>query len=189
MIHVAVIGHHTRHAEAEALTSSLNAHLFMDDSDHGARWNHDRALTWGRTLTGHLLVVEDDTQPVRGFLKHAEQWISDNPDDLISYYLGTSYPPAYQPTIKHLLTKATDRIHLPTLIHAVAYSIPCHLIPTLSHGQPDLALGRAWRTTTGRAVIYTNPSLVQHTDLHSIQNNGRRPLPRHAHNLGAPTNT
>lgn len=183
VIHTAVIGHVSRQAEAEQLTAQLGARLFLDTATHGAKWNHDRALDWGRTLHGHLLVVEDDAQPVTGFLQQVTEWVNENPADLISYYLGTGYPPSYQPRIRHLLTTAIDRILLPTLIHAVAYSIPCHFIPPVGPGKADTALGKAWRQTTNRPIIYTVPSLVNHTDHDSIQNRGHRQLPRTAHRL------
>lgn len=186
-VHVAVIGHHSRQAQAEHLTATLNGRLFLDEAEHGARWNHDRALQWGRALQGHLLVVEDDAIPSPLFLEHATQWVQNNPDDLTSYYLGTGYPPSYQPQIERLLAKAVDRIHLPTLIHAVAYSIPCRRIPSVGPGKADLALGKAWRQATGRPILYTVPSLVDHADTDSIQNAGHRTLPRRAHRIGAPT--
>lgn len=183
-IHIAVVGHVSRQARAEALAESLAAELFLDTGTHGARWNHDRALTWGRPLKGHLLVVEDDAEPAPRFLEQVTQWVQDNPTDLISYYLGTGYPPSYQPRVRQLLTTANDRIHLPTLIHAVAYSIPCNLIPRVRPGKADHALGRAWQLTTGRPIIYTVPSLVDHADTDSIQNAGHRALPRKAHRIG-----
>lgn len=187
MIHTAVIGHHSRQADADTLATHLNARLFLDAGEHGARWNHERALRWGQTLDGHLLVVEDDAQPIEGFIEQVTHWVQSNPTDLISYYLGTGYPPTYQPRILQLLATAADRIYLPTLIHAVAYSIPCHMIPAVGPGKADTALGKAWRQATGQPIIYTVPSLADHRDTSSIENTGRRHLPRRAHRIGGTT--
>lgn len=39
-----VVGHHTRLGPAQRLAALLHAHLLVDDDNHGANWNHRRAL-------------------------------------------------------------------------------------------------------------------------------------------------
>lgn len=186
MIHVAVVGHISRQERAESLAESLDAELFLDRLSLGATWNHLRALNWAAGLTGHLIVLEDDAVPVPGFADVATDWIERRPRDLISFYLGTGYPPHYQPRIATAIAEADEAgrntIELPALIHAVAYAIPCAAISGLNlnpRRPADLGLGLAW----GRTVIYTLPSLVDHADDHSIQNAGRRHAPRKAWRL------
>ncbi len=188
MIHVAVVAHVSRQPRAESLADSLGAELFLDRLTPGATFGHLNALNWGASKDGHLLVLEDDAEPVEGFLALAAEWINRYPDQLISFYLGTSYPPQYQGKIADALAQADresrDYIDsLPTFIHAVAYSLPCQRIPTLrlnTRKAADYGLGHAWTTTTGRRPIYTVPSLVDHADMQSIENTGRRQHPRKA---------
>lgn len=191
MIHVAVIGHHTRQEHAERLAESLSGTLFLDPGDNGARWNHERAHRWGRGLRGHLLVVEDDAQPVPGFLTHITEWVTQYPDDLISYYLSTDWPPQTRPEIQRKLRTATDHIRLNKLIHGVCYSIPTNHIPTMRPDRkPDTELGTQWVKATGRPIIYPTPSLVDHADWPSIDNSGKQRPPRKAHQTaGALTET
>ncbi len=39
-----VVGHHSRHKQALCLAESLGAVLLIDSGNHGANWNHRRAL-------------------------------------------------------------------------------------------------------------------------------------------------
>lgn len=183
MIHFAVVGHHTRRAQAEALAERLSATLFVDELTLGANFNHLRALNWGATLTGHLIVVEDDALPVEGFEAAAEAWIADHPDDLTSFYLGTGIPLHYQPRIAAQLAEVDagtrECVSFGTLLSAVAYAIPCSAVATLKHnprGVPDITFGTTWFKTHHRPILYTVPSLVDHTDGESIaQPNNRHP--------------
>lgn len=190
MIHYAVIGHINRQQQAVDLAASLDAELFIDNLTLGATWNHLRALNWGATKTGHLAVLEDDAQPVPGFRNLAPEWTDRHPLDLISYYLGTGYPPQYQQKIVAALAQADrderDYITLPTLIHAVAYVLPCTAIPTLplsTRRVADYGLGQAWSKATGRPPIYTVPSIVDHADIPSVENPTRRLAARKAWRL------
>lgn len=182
-IHVAVIAHHTRTEQAERLAGELDAYLFVDLLTLGSTWNHLRALNWAANKTGHLIVLEDDAQPCDGFLEHAAQFITEYPDRLISFYLGTDRRP-HQRLIPGWLEEAEAAgrgwCEYPKLLHAVAYAIPCNAI-TLSYQATRLAademLTRAW----GRKnpVLYTIPSLVNHADTDSVENPSRN-IPRKA---------
>jgi hypothetical protein len=123
-----VVAHHTRRHQAEQLARSLRAHLLIDDGQHGANWNHRRALDWAAGQQCRVVVVEDDALPVHGFVEKVSAWLNDKPDDLISFYLGTGRPPQYQAAIAERLIAAdktrADFITLPQLIHGVCYSVP-----------------------------------------------------------------
>jgi hypothetical protein len=36
----------------QRLAALLDAHLLIDDGNHGANWNHRRALEWAANLAG-----------------------------------------------------------------------------------------------------------------------------------------
>lgn len=175
MIHYAVIGCPERQEQAERLTAELHATLFLDTDHAGATATHTRALRWGAEQTGHLVVLEDDAIPVPMFKAHTARWITQHPDDLISFYLGTGRPPQWMARVDRLLPTATDHIRLPQLIHGVCYTIPCHLIPDgiRANQRADYAIGSAWFRATGRQVVYPIRSLVEHADGPSIANPNR----------------
>lgn len=62
-----VIGHHSRYASAALLAGELGAHLLIDEGNHGANWNHRRAIEWAAEQPCRVVVLEDDALPVRGF--------------------------------------------------------------------------------------------------------------------------
>ncbi|MEZ2603157.1 hypothetical protein [Kluyvera intermedia] len=169
-----VVAHHGRCEQAEALAERLGAHLLLDDSNHGANWNHRRAMEWAAEQEERVVVLEDDAQPVDGFGQLAAAWLERFPDSLVSFYLGTGRPPQYQVKIAEKLI-AADKIHadhitLPRLIHGVCYSVPPeHLANVLkrweSHKAADYAVGDAW----GGVVVYPCWSLVDHQDGLSVE--------------------
>ncbi|MDV5555552.1 hypothetical protein QM162_25945, partial [Enterobacter hormaechei] len=59
-----VVGHVSRIVHAQRLAAMLDAHLLIDDGNHGANWNHRRALEWTAEQTCRVVVVEDDAMPV-----------------------------------------------------------------------------------------------------------------------------
>ncbi|WP_431638232.1 hypothetical protein [Enterobacter hormaechei] len=164
-----VVGHHTRTGQAQRLAALLDAHLLVDDDNHGANWNHRRALEWAAEQTCRVVVIEDDALPVHGFTEKVTDWLARFPDDMLSFYLGTGRPPQYQMQIAERLTVAdktrADYITLSRLIHGVCYSVPPeHVHRVLSrwdNSKPaDYAVGDAW----GGSVIYPCYSLVDHAD-------------------------
>lgn len=165
-----VLGHHSRRRQAESLADLLNAHLLVDEGNHGANWNHRRALEWAAKQSCRVVVLEDDALPVSGFTDKISVWIDRFPEDLCSFYLGTGRPPQWQPVIAEKLASGGDYIVLPTLIHGVCYSIPPASIPEmlnklLPHWAADYAIGRAW----GGDVIYLAESLVEHADGETVE--------------------
>ncbi|WP_425604441.1 hypothetical protein [Enterobacter kobei] len=164
-----VVGHHTRLGHAQRLAALLDAHLLIDDGNHGANWNHRRALEWASCQPCRVVVLEDDALPVPGFTEKVTDWLARCPDDLLSFYLGTGRPPQYQMQIaERLIIADKDRyefISFPRLIHGVCYSVPTHLISRVlsrwdSDKPADFAVGDAW----GGSVVYPCYSLVDHAD-------------------------
>ncbi|PWU42505.1 hypothetical protein [Enterobacter hormaechei] len=164
-----VVGHHSRTGHAQRLAALLDAHLLIDDGNHGANWNHRRSLEWAAEQTCRVVVIEDDALPVDLFYTTVSNWLKRFPDSLISFYLGTGRPPQYQIQIAERLIVAdktqADYITLPRLIHGVCYSVPPqHIERVLSRwdsSKPaDYAVGDAY----GGAVVYPCYSLVDHAD-------------------------
>lgn len=164
-----VVGHHARTKHSQRLATLLDAHLLIDDGNHGANWNHRRALEWAAEQTCRVVVLEDDALPVQGFTKKVTDWLVRFPDDMLSFYLGTGRPPQYQMQIAERLIVAdktyADFITLPRLIHGVCYSVPSqHIERVLSRwdsSKPaDYAVGDSW----GGSVVYPCYSLVDHAD-------------------------
>ena len=164
-----VVGHHSRTGHAQRLAAMLDAHLLIDDGNHGANWNHRRALEWAAEQPCRVVVLEDDAMPVPWFAELVVDWLTRFPDDTLSFYLGTGRPPQYQMQIAERLIVAdkaqADYITLPRLIHGVCYSVPPqHINRVLSRwdsSKPaDYAVGDAY----GGAVVYPCYSLVDHAD-------------------------
>lgn len=91
-----VVGHHSRYASAALLAGELGAHLLIDEGNHGANWNHRRAIEWAAEQPCRVVVLEDDALPVRGFRDKLTGWLARFPGDMLSFYLGTGRPPQYQ---------------------------------------------------------------------------------------------
>ncbi|HCR0323851.1 TPA: hypothetical protein OMS73_000117 [Enterobacter hormaechei] len=164
-----IVGHHARRQQAEALAMSIGAHLLLDEENHGANWNHHRALEWAACQSCRVVILEDDAMPVAGFTDLVGEWLNSFPESLVSFYLGTGRPPQYQMQIAERLIVAdktqADYITLPRLIHGVCYSVPPqHIERVLSRwdsSKPaDYAVGDAY----GGAVVYPCYSLVDHAD-------------------------
>lgn len=169
-----VVGHHTRLHQAEQLAWSLRAHLLIDEGQHGANWNHRRALEWACEQDCRVVIVEDDALPVPDFVSNVTEWLSRFPDALVSFYIGTGRPPQYQLEIATKLIDAdkrqADYITINRLIHGVCYSVPQsklqQVITRWNHGSPaDYAVGDA----CGGAVVYPCYSLVDHADMATVE--------------------
>lgn len=164
-----VVGHHARRQQAEVLALSIGAHLLIDEGNHGANWNHRRAIEWAAGQPCRVVVLEDDALLVQGFAEKVTDWLKRFPDDMLSFYLGTGRPPQYQMQIAERLIVAdktrADYITLSRLIHGVCYSVPPQNIHSVlsrwdSSKPADYAVGDAY----GGAVIYPCRSLVDHAD-------------------------
>lgn len=169
-----VVGHHSRLGYAQQLTEMLSAHLLVDDSDHGANWNHRRALEWAAEQSCRVVVLEDDALPVPGFADKVADWLARFPDDMLSFYLGTGRPPQYQKEIAGMLVDADrvsgDHIVMSKLIHGVCYSPPQgRLARMLSAWNKTLAADYAVGEAYGGRVVYPCYSLVDHADLPTVE--------------------
>lgn len=152
----------------------LNARLLIDEGQHGANWNHRRAIEWASEQDCRVVILEDDAVLVNGFTEKVTSWLSRFPDELISFYLGTGRPPQYQLEIATKLIDAdrrqTDYITINRLVHGVCYSVPLHklqqVISRWNHRSPaDYAVGDA----CGGSVIYPCYSLVDHLDSGAVE--------------------
>ncbi len=169
-----IVGHHARRQQAEALAMSIGAHLLLDEENHGANWNHRRALEWAAEQPCRVIVLEDDALPVQGFTEKVTDWLVRFPDDMLSFYLGTGRPPQYQKEIAGMLVDADsvcgDHIVLSKLIHGVCYSPPQgRLARMLSAWNKTLAADYAVGEAFGGRVIYPCYSLVDHADMPAVE--------------------
>ncbi|ELY6204843.1 hypothetical protein SNQ28_004126 [Cronobacter malonaticus] len=169
-----VVGHHSRHQQALCLAESLGAVLLIDSGDHGANWNHRRAIEWAAEQPCRVVVLEDDALPVHGFTDKVTDWLSRFPNDMLSFYLGTGRPPQYQKEIAGMLVDADrvcgDHIVMSKLIHGVCYSPPQgRLARMLSAWNKALAADYAVGEAYGGRVIYPCYSLVDHADLPPVE--------------------
>jgi len=169
-----VVGHHLRRHQAEQLAWSLSAPLLIDEGQHGANWNHWRAIEWASQQDCRVVILEDDAVLVNGFSEKVTAWLSRFPDELISFYLGTGRPPQYQLEIATKLIDAdrrqADYLTINRLVHGVCYSVPLHklqqVISRWNHRSPaDYAVGDA----CGGSVIYPCYSLVDHMDSDTVE--------------------
>ena len=171
---IIVIAHHARFSLANKLANKLDAQIFLDEGDHGANWNHHNAIGYLNSECSGGIVIEDDAIPVPDFIFHANKWIERFPGKIISFYLGTGRPHQYQMTVRNKIDRAlesgSDYITLPNLIHGVCYYVPSLLTKKiLDNWDPklpaDFAVGRAYADD----VIYPIYSLVQHSDIDSVE--------------------
>ncbi|RNT45328.1 hypothetical protein [Enterobacter roggenkampii] len=169
-----VVGHHSRIDHALCLAMRLDAHLLIDYGNHGANWNHRRALEWAAEQTCRVVVLEDDALPVHGFAEKVTYWLARFPDDMLSFYLGTGRPPQYQKEIAGMLVESdrvnADYLVLSKLIHGVCYSPPQgRLARMLKAWNKTLAADYAVGEAFGDRVIYPCYSLVDHADLPTVE--------------------
>jgi hypothetical protein len=169
MMKFCVVGHHQRRDMATRLADMLDAHLLIDEDDHGANWNHRRAIEWASQQDCRVVILEDDALPLPDFSRGVNEWLTKFPDNLISFYLGTGRPPQYQQQIAASLIDADKRraahIMMDRLIHGVCYSPPVSGLSRIMQNwnrtkAADYAVGDA----LGGKVIYPCYSLVDHAD-------------------------
>jgi hypothetical protein len=189
---VIIVGHHSRSEWAERLQKALpGAAWIIDFANQGSTAIHRRAIQLAATMSERCVIMEDDAIPVCGFAERADAWVQRFPDDLISFYLGTSRPLKWQPRIDKALQETTeDYVLLRHLLHGVCYSIPQHkaawvLNRMAPHPEADFSIGMAW----AGAVVYQVESLVEHRDGKPVEahyDGQPRTEPRVARKLAAP---
>lgn len=174
LISFAVVGHHARIVEATTLAHNIGAVITLDDGSVGADGNHLRAWDITSTLESvWAAVLEDDAQPVPGFVEQAEQALAAAPEPVVSFYLGRSRPPRWQDRIAPAVAIA-DRVNSCWItavhtIHAVALAIHSDLREDwldFAHANPlpiDERMS-AWCIARDHTVAYTWPSICDHAD-------------------------
>lgn len=197
MISWAVVGHHARIEAATELAKTLGGVVSMDDGSKGAGANHISAWQLTDTLdTTWAAVLEDDAQPVPGFLAQAEQALAVAPEPVVSFYLGRTRPVRWQERIAPLISEA-DRtgahwIVAAHAVHAVALAVHTDLredwLDFATHNKlpPDERM-TAWCFARGHDVAYAWPSLVDHADGPTLvrhKNTGGTTGPRKAWSAG-----
>lgn len=174
---IAIVAHTARLEQADKLAATVNANaVLVDDGTLGCNANHRRA--WEHVAERDAdwsVILEDDAQPVDGFLSQLDQVLAVAPSSVVSLYLGKLRPPHWQDRIRRTLHTADAHwLTAPTLLHAVAVCIRTELLPAMLHGTPtrkpinphkpiDEAIG-TWARHNGIRVAYSNPSLVDHKD-------------------------
>ncbi len=56
-INYVVVGYHTRLQQAKQLANLLCAHLLIDEDQHGANWNHRRAIEWASQQDCRVVIL------------------------------------------------------------------------------------------------------------------------------------
>lgn len=174
VISFAVVGHQARILQATDLAHTIGAVVCLDDGSHGADRNHLRAWDATSTLSSDWAVVlEDDAQPVAGFVEQAEQALRNAPEPVVSFYLGQTRPRRWQEDIGTAIAYAERRqahwITTTHVLHAVAVAIRVELRDdwlAFAHTNPlpiDERL-TAWCLARDHKVAYSLPSLVDHAD-------------------------
>lgn len=174
MISYAVVAHESRLVQATDLAHSMGAVVSVDDGSKGAGANHVEAwrLTEG-VEADFAVVLEDDAQPVEGFLAQVEAALAVTPEPVVSLYAGTTRPARWQDALRPAIAEA-DRVNACWLItsiaaHAVALAIHADLradwidYATDHHLPPDERL-TAWMQDRGHRIAYTWPNLCDHAD-------------------------
>lgn len=179
---------HTLQQHLPIVTTVINTVSALD--------GHRQALYYAEQQRGRVVIMEDDAIPVREFESLADFWFNAHPDDLLSFYLGTSRPRELQAMVAERMRiadmQSRAELSLPTLIHGVCYSIPenqiSRVLDALSKSpikSADYAIGASW----GRHVVYPLESLVQHRDEAPVERHpDREPRvePRVARRLAGP---
>lgn len=173
---IGIVGHTTRGDQAAQLAEQVGAvYRSVDNGTLGCDNNHRKVWRWmaGRTHTPRwTLVLEDDAIPVPDFHTHAAAALTAAPTPIVSLYLGTSRPVAWQTRIQRATTQAdkADACYITSthLLHAVAVAIRTDLIADmLNHLPPGKPIDNAisqWARNQHHGIAYTWPSLVDHAD-------------------------
>jgi hypothetical protein len=194
VIATAVVAHVKREAQAQALAARLGAQTFTDDGTLGEWLNHSRALAWAADHGTHALVLQDDALPIPEFAECVRQAIEHKPEDMIGLYVGRQRP--MRERVEKAVAKADEVgaswLTCERLCWGVATIIPTHAIAALlgylSTAPYDRRIGMAWREHTGRDVVFTWPSLVDHADGETVIKGRAQRVPgRVAHRVGVPS--
>lgn len=184
-IKIGIVAHRARLSYAETLADKVGASvLSVDDGLMGCTRHHIKVWT---NLVQHggdwLVVLEDDAVPVDGFREQLEMALDNSPPNrhgeragIVSLYLGTGFPRAWQRFIKKAITEEKDANYVVSshLLHAVGTAIRLELVNDMlrfvawmSQDQRQWPIDEQithWARMRGHLVAYTRPSLVDHMD-------------------------
>ena len=169
--------------------------MAMDNGSLGCKRNHLRAWTYMRNHnpTEWSVVLEDDCVPVHDF--PVAQALTAAPSPIVSFYLGTGYPPQMQQRIGQAIAQADrEQAHwiVGNHLHGVAVAIRTDLLPdmldwTTKCSQPiDYAI-RDWARSRNHDIAFTWPCITDHADQGSITKHpdgGARTVQRRAWRTG-----
>lgn len=197
---IGVVGDMRRNRQAYILATGCDAKvLSLDEGILGCTKNHIKVWTkllqhggnWG-------VVLEDDAAPCEDFLDQLAAVLANPPCDVVSLYLGRSYPRAWQRFIKKaLIDPDAHWITSTHVLHGVGLAIRMHLVEDMLRFIGNMAAAEQdwpideqithWCRLRGHAVAYTRPSIVDHGDGESLvehRDGAGRELPRHAWEFG-----
>jgi GR25 family glycosyltransferase involved in LPS biosynthesis len=190
IIHYGVVAVPERRENAHRITSRLAATLTMDDDHTGHVETHRRAWANVPRWADAALILEDDAQICGAFERHIEQEFAALDDrQILSAYLGTSYPVQAQPEAIAAVTTNQPLVSRHAW-HAVGLLIPAHMIEDMlsyTRGLYTLPWDEQvthWIQARGYTCRYTLPSHANHADGPSIlpaTDWQPRDLPRRAH--------
>lgn len=193
----AVMGHESRRTAAEALATTTEATLHMDDGHLGENANGDRAWAAHDPAADWHVVLQDDALPVPGFVDQVHAALTVAPATAVSFYVGTSMPFQTVGPVRYAIDLA-DRtgaawLESCSLHWGVGVAMPTQSVTDfLAWAQGcdlpyDERIGAYWRRVQHAPVRYTWPSLVDHADgPTTLEHPDGRPrdLPRRAYRTG-----
>ena len=173
------------------MADSLSATLVLDDGSLGSLANHDRA--WREASGDWTIVLEDDVEPVPGFLDLASEALRRVPEPAaVCFYVGTGKPRVGQVAraVSQARAVGASWLRMDRALWGPALALPTELVPRMlsfvrwSTKPYDERLSLFLRSRK-IPCYYTFPSLVDHADGHSLI--APAPTPRKAHETGRPT--
>src|SRR5690606_23950461 len=162
---VAVVAHPARVAAADQLAAFLGAEVFLDSAGLGAWGNHARALAWAAEQdASHVIVVQDDAEPVPRFLELAAGAIERRPVGPIGFYVGRNRPRAAQVerAVRTAEQLRASWLDADSLLWGVATALPVGDLPALLEWAPsselpyDARVGRWYRQKGTRVPFCRN---------------------------------
>jgi len=188
---------------AKDLARPLGSAICWDD---GSGERATGAVAWEVASLGDpdwSIVLQDDAVPIPGFLEHAADALEYAEGSLVSFYVGTGRgrPAGVVDAIAGADAYNLAWLGCDALLWGVALALPTKLVPEMLEATAQLGLRYdtrigAWAAKRSIPIRYTWPSLVDHADVPSIAQAGRKanpkipgsgtPPPRHAHRVGVP---
>ena len=177
---IGIVAHVDRAPKAWELFEKINAtYISIDDGKLGCTRNHIQVLAWLRSMFDEddwFIVLEDDAQPCEGFVAQAKMALSTATTDVVSFYLGRSYPLHWQQTIERTIALSENAPWITGghLLHAVGSAVHVSIVDgLLDNLDPTARLPvdeqiSVYCRHNDVHVGYTQPSLVDHEDSPSV---------------------